>query len=1163
MEIPTPCVAARTNLWKLVLSLFMAGGFAAVLGTPPAASIRGTLRDVAGNALFHAVVELRVIETGRALNSPVDPKGAFVFTDLAPGSYAVSVRRQERRETVKNPVLVREGEDVTIALEVSSDGQLVLHRIGVSAARPSGASPNPALATEAQGTGGERLSSKEVSALPLNKRDFSQLLLLAGGTQSDTNGSSNFTQQFAVNGQRGTTAVFAMDGIFSSDPEMGGATFSNFNVEAIQEIRSNSGVMPAEVGQGAASFTDIITKSGISQVHGAAFSFVRNAAFDARNFFDRRSTAQAGRIPPFVRNEFGLTNGGPVVLPGLYDGRDRTFYFGQYQGFRQVLGTTQVFPVPTLAERQGVDTTAFPGDTLLVPVNPEIAPVLAGYPLPNDPQGAFGARTYATSSKVSTNSDQFSLRIDHRISDKAAYFARFSFNNLTGPLTNPSQTAIDPSFAIRFFNHQRSLGMTYTRTNSPRMTSESSFGYIRTTPNYPTLNLTQPGLIFADGLYESFNAASGSVIGAFTNLFQARQNFAAILDQHTFKWGAEARFNRDTGIQGINGNGGYTFGGGPAYAQTEIPSLSGQHDIHVGDQLPDTLTGLLTATPYSHIISVAPPMFPQGDHLSESAGRREAYNFYFQDTWKVTSRLTVNYGLRYEVATRFHEAHKQTSAVNFSRPDGSPAHPWDADAQLRFLVNPQPPYAFDWRGWGPRLALDWRVADKTVLHAGGAITTILPSPWLNNWLMGGTPYMLGPVTIANRDVPVEFHNSVVRPDLPELFTPAGEPLFQPGQPSDQVAPNTEFDVERFERDLAAATQSGQINPYPLGSNAQDFQNGYIETFIAGLEHDFGEIKFSASYVGTAGVKLASLVYVNGYYGAEPAFAPFTKFNAAGQVVGGVGTTSVITSPSHSTFHSLQTGVAKTSARGGLGFTASYTFSKSLDDASTPLPGIFNSYSSGTIQTPPQDPRNLATEKGPSIFDVTHAFTLSFVQELPFERLSVFRPLGRLASGWQLLNITTLASGSPFTVYSGVQQTGMGAGSADRPDQVDAPLLATNRTIREDYFGRGNANASFFNIPINVPGGTGPNQGRFGTLGRNTFRGPAYHNFDFALTKDTKFGHRAGVEAITLQFRAEFFNVFNLVNFGIPSSIIRGSGFGIINRTAGPSRQIQFSLKLLY
>jgi hypothetical protein len=192
----------------------------------------------------------------------------------------------------------------------------------------------------------------------------------------------------------------------------------------------------------------VITKSSTDQVHGSAFEFVRNAAFDARNFFDHKSDVDTRRLPPFVRNEFGVTNGGPLVLPGIYDGRGKTFYFGKYQGFRQVLGTSQVFAVPSAAERKGIDTTTFPGDTLTVPVSPAIAPLLARYPLPNDPHGAFGARTYATSSKVVTNTDQFSVRVDQVISDKATLFGRFSFNQVNGPTTNPDQTTIDPSFAV-------------------------------------------------------------------------------------------------------------------------------------------------------------------------------------------------------------------------------------------------------------------------------------------------------------------------------------------------------------------------------------------------------------------------------------------------------------------------------------------------------------------------------------------------------------------------------------------------------------------------------------------------------------------------------------------------------------------------------------------
>jgi hypothetical protein len=309
--------------------------------------------------------------------------------------------------------------------------------------------------------------------------------------------------------------------------------------------------------------------------------------------------------------------------------------------------------------------------------------------------------------------------------------------------------------------------------------------------------------------------------------------------------------------------------------------------------------------------------------------------------------------------------------------------------------------------------------------------------------------------------------------------------------------------------------------------------------------------------------LTSVYSPIGYGGAGPGFAPFTRFDSSGNTIGGFGSESIITSSSHSTYHALQTGVAKNSARLGLGFQASYTFSKSLDDTSSVLGGLFGN-SGVVLQTLPQDPFNPNAEKGPSTFDVTHVFTVSAIQVLPFDRVSFLRPLGRtLTRGWQVLNITTLTTGSPFSVYSGVQQTGAGVAGTDRPDLVSLPDFSTSRAVRQDYFGRGESNSSFFNIPINVPGGTGPNQGRFGTLGRNTFRGPGFHNYDLALIKDTPFGRRGSGELGIIQFRAEFFNVFNVVNFGLPSNILRGSGFGIISKTAGPSRQIQFSLRLMY
>ena len=1094
-------------------------------------------------------MNLRSTAAERDYSARTSASGEFTLEGITAGSYEVSVTAGEKSWKTTAPVTIADGASLASGLQLSAEGQAL--RVVAGAATVS-----------VQASGGEHLTEGEVSSLPLNTRDFSKLLLLAAGTMTDANGAANFTQQFAVNGQRGTATVFALDGIDTTDPELGGATFSNFNVDAIQEVQGSSGVMPAEIGHGAASFTNVITKSGTNRVHGSIFEFVRNAAFDARNFFDRKTFANDRRIPPFVRNEFGFTNGGPVVLPGLYNGRDRTFYFGEYQGFRQVLGTTQVFPVPTLAERNGMDTTAFPGDTLMVPVNPEIAPTLARYPLPNDPQGAYGARTYATSSKVFTGTDQFSIRIDHALSDKGMLYARFSLNQVTGPVTNPDQTALDPSFGVEFFDHQRNAGLKYTRVWSPRMSSTTSVGFIRSTPFFPSPNQTQPGWKFGDGLFEAFNGPAGSMLGSFGNLWQFRHDMTDVRGKHTFKWGVEIRLNRDSTIFGQHPNGAYTFGGGTAYSPVAITSASGLHDLAPGDPLPDSLTGLLTATPYSYTVSVAGDLTPKGDRINEAAVRREAYNFYFQDSWKPTPRLAVNYGLRYEFNGRIYEANKRTALPSITGPDGRYVPYWTPGARITYLDNPQPPYVNDRNGWGPRLSLIYRAGDHTTLRAGGSIVTLIHNLWQNNFLTGTVPLYFNLYASVRPGVPVPYSSSVVAVTLPTVYTPQGQPLF-PDNRTETVAPNTPIDIARFQSDLAALTPGNQVQLVHAAGIDPNFRNGYIETYTAGIEHDFGDLKFNAEYVATAGVNLASMILPNSYGGASQSFAPFTVFNSSGQAIGGYGQDSVIASPSHSTYHALQTSLSKNSPRAGLGFQASYTFSKSIDDTSTSVGG-FSGNAGVVLQTGPQNPRNPAAEKGPSTFDVTHVFTVSLIQALPLDRVSFLRPLGKtLTAGWQFLNITTLMTGSPFTVYSGIQQTGAGAGGADRPDQIGKPVFSTSRTTREDYFGRGADNASYFHIPIDVPGGTGPSQGVFGTLGRNTFRGPGFHNFDVAIIKDTPFGHRGNAELGILQFRAEFFNVLNLVNFGLPSNILRGSGFGIISQTAGPSRQIQFSLKIVY
>ncbi|MGA8234336.1 MAG: carboxypeptidase-like regulatory domain-containing protein [Candidatus Acidiferrales bacterium] len=1137
----------KSGFKYLIVALFL---LTLSIRSVAATTWRGVLRDHAGQVVSHATVNLHALTGAFKYSAETSPSGEFVFAAVQPGSYALTVTVAGKTWKAANPRAVADGTTpLTADLDLSEQDKDLIVLIREQSAA-------------AQGSGGETLSSAKVSNLPLNERDFSKLLLLAAGTMTDTNGAANFTQQFAVNGQRGVASVFAMDGADTSDPEQGGATFSNFNVDAIQEVQSSSGVMPAEIGHGASGFTNVITKEGNEQVHGSAFEFVRNAAFDARNFFDHQSAVDPRRIPPFERNEFGATNGGPVVLPGIYNGRGKTFYFVEYQGFRQLLGTTQVLAVPTAAERQGIDTTSFPGDTLIVPASPLITPLLDRYPLPNNPQGPYGARTYSVSSKVITNTDQFSVRVDHRLSSQATLFTRFSLNQVNGPTTNPDQTAVDPNFGVNFFDHQRNAAIRYSRTVSPHFSFTTAFSYIRSTPIFPASDHTDPALAFGDGSFEGFNSADGSILGSYGNLFQFRHDMINSHAAHTLKWGVEIRGNVDSTVYGTNPDGVYTFGGGTAYSPVFIPSVSGLHDILPGAPLPDSLTGLLTATPYSYTVSVAASFTPAGDKFDEAAVRREAYNFYFQDSWKATSHLSVNYGLRYEVNSRIKEAQDRTSVAQAIGPDGRPTSFLTPGATEAYLYNPQPIYPMDWNGWGPRVSVDYGLGQHTMLHAGGAITTILPNLWQDNAVTGGFPFVFQPLVTAETGIPVAFHNTVVPVTLPAFYTTQGQPLVPAGGIS-KIPANTPIDWQRFQNDLNALTPGGEVQLIATGAMARNFRNGYIGTYTTGLDHDFGAVKLNLSYVGTAGVHLASIFSPNGYAGADPAFARYTEFDAAGHATGGFGSEGIMTTGAHSSYNALQSSLTKNSARLGLSFQASYTFSKSIDDTSYAM-GTTPANAGVINQTLPQNPLDSAADRGPSTFDVTHAFSLNLIQSLPFDRVNFLRRLGeKLTKGWLLLNITTITSGLPFSVYSGIQQTGAGAGGADRPDLAAPPDFSTSRSVREDYFGRGAENGSFFDIPTNVSGGTGPNHGLFGTLGRDTFRGPGFRDYDFALIKDTSVGHRGANELGILEFRAEFFNIFNIVDFGLPANTLLGSGFGIINHTAGPSRQIQFSLKLIY
>ena len=495
----TRCREAASD-WKLFLRtcgcLLLTGLLAtAILPAQQSASPQptwsGIVRNDAGQPLAGVAVTVRTAQNKKH-TAVSDPDGQFAIPGLLPGEYTVTAQLPGGPATAPLTISISGG--TPIILTLSDQNTLAV----VEPPAPTPVAPSTTAATSGA-TGGEKLSSQSVSQLPLNGRDFSTLLLLAAGTMTDTNGATNFTQQFAINGQRGVEAAFAMDGADISDPEMGGTIFTNFNVDAIQELQSSSGWMPAEIGRGAAGFTNIVTRSGSSGFHGSFFEFLRNSALDARNYFDHPSIAEPGRIPPFRRNEFGFTNGGPVVLPHSTTAAAAPSTSASIRDSARSSAPRRCSPCPPPPSAPATTPSRIPTarpTRCRCPSTPTSPPSSRAIPCPTIPPAPIGARTYAAPSNVNTDADQFSIRIDQKLGPKGQFLGRFTYDNLTGPTTNPDQTLLDPTFAVQYVDRQRNVVFTYTRTVSPRFLWSASFSITRTTPSFPTPNHTDPALKF-------------------------------------------------------------------------------------------------------------------------------------------------------------------------------------------------------------------------------------------------------------------------------------------------------------------------------------------------------------------------------------------------------------------------------------------------------------------------------------------------------------------------------------------------------------------------------------------------------------------------------------------------------------------------------------------
>jgi len=363
--------------------------------------------------------------------------------------------------------------------------------------------------------------------------------------------------------------------------------------------------------------------------------------------------------------------------------------------------------------------------------------------------------------------------------------------------------------------------------------------------------------------------------------------------RHAWRWGIEARLNRDTSYFGISPNGEYDFGGGTVYSPVFIPSQSGLHNVNPGDPLPNTLASLLVGYPYSYTVAVAPPYFSNGPHIGPAAINRNDVNVYLQDTWKINDRWTLDYGLRYEVYSPITErAHRTSSFLNVTPPPGQ--------TQV-YLINPQPGYRSGWNGWGPRVQISWNAPHEVHVHAGGAITVIPPNIWQDNYLTGTTPFAVYPRVNASKAGEVAYGFQITPGELPQTYTPSGQNVFQTWSLK-KLPANTPMDVNRYQNDLAALAPGHQLSLLTVAAIDPHFGDAFLQTWTLGLEKSFLGLTADAGYVGTAAFRLPWQSAPNAYPGAGPGFAPYTTFDSSGAVTGGYGLENVIEGTDHSSYH---------------------------------------------------------------------------------------------------------------------------------------------------------------------------------------------------------------------------------------------------------------------
>jgi Carboxypeptidase regulatory-like domain len=1060
---------------RLIIPLLLLFGFAQAFAQSTSARIVGAVADGGGQALPNVTVKVTSLETGAVRAAATDGEGNYSVPNLPIGSYEVAVEASGFKRFAQRSV--RLTVDQTARVDIKLEVGQVSESVTVEGGAPLVESERSAI--------GQIVENKTIVQLPLNGRNFIRLGSLIPGTTEGAPGNTNNRDRqggvsLTANGQRAEYNNFMLDGVDNNSTVNGVATIVP-SVDALQEFKVQTSNYSAELGRAAGAVVNIAIKQGTNDFHGSLYEFLRNDKLDARNPFAFDSAGVPAKNP-LRRNQFGGTIGGPISLPksifgplGGYSGANRTFFFFNYEGLRQRRGATGRFQVPSLAQRSGDFTgqptiynpftvvngarVAFPNNQIPAAlISPIAQRVLDLIPQPNANEP--GGINYIKQFSNPIDNNQYHIRGDHAVTPNDLLMARYSETRsatLNRTINfNGDSTEINTKGGV----------IAYTKVISPKAVNDFRFGTQRYEFNFLPegvgTDFTSPlGLpVFSTGEkflryptvtlrnFTGFGGQTSIPLERVENTFQWSDTLTLTLGSHAVKVGGDVRRYQLSNFQPQFSSGNYNFTG----AFTGV----------IGSQYATGLADFLLGLPLSETIL-------NTTGFDANRLRNTRVTLFAQDDWQVSSRLTLNLGLRWERDGAWREKDDRWGYFDLSR--GEVVYPKSAKTQ--FTTFPYP-FRFDENrdlkkpqndAFAPRFGFALRPFNdnKAVMRGAYGIFYGQPLAFLVlNSAVTFPPFSLRQVATSGTTTP-QLRIGVF-----------------PG-----VDPST----------LIAANPGGlfSINP-------DELVNGYVQQWNFGVEHELlRDVALKVSYVGNKGTRLERRYEANAALppaaGAINPRRRFPRFQGITQQE----------STSFSTYHSLQvTGEKRFS--NGLLFLLGYTWSKSLDDTST-WSGL------GGQESPfAQDPSRIFLEKGRSGFDLRQRLTATWVYEVPFK--SGNSVVNALISGWQSSGLMTVRTGYPFSVTVGGDVPNAGTQNT-RANLVGDPRLPGEQRGVDRWF-----NTDAFVQPAAFT---------FGTSGRNIVDGPGSALFDLALLRVFKLAERHQLQFRAEFFNAFNHPTFGLPN----------------------------------